>query len=104
MIISYIISSIQGPNEQFDKFTQRFQKIWSMILEPLSKSHVKSMFVHNIHHKLKFIALDYMTLSFTKIMHRLTKKEKCLVDMGDLKYGNPSKETKGSKYHKKEDK
>jgi len=62
------------------------------------------MFVHNIHPKLKFIALDYMTLPFTRIMHRFTQKKKFLVDMGDLKYENPNKETKGGRHQKKEDK
>lgn len=75
-----------------------------MILAPLSESHVTSMFFHIIHPKLKFIVLDYMTLPFTKIMHTITQKENCLVDMGDLKYGNPNKETKGGRYLKKEDK
>jgi len=104
MIISNLVSAIQGLNERFDKFSQRILKIWSMILEPLSKSHVTSMFFHNIHHKLKFIALDYMKLPFTEIMHRLTQKKKYLVDMGDLKYGNPNKETKEGIHHKKDDK
>ena len=72
MIVSYLVSVIQDPIERFENFTKRFQKNWSMILEPLSQSHVISMCVHNIHPKLKFIAIDYMTLLFTKIMHRLT--------------------------------
>lgn len=83
MIILDLVSTIQGPNERFDKFAQRFQKIWSMIPEPLYESHVTSMFIHNIHPKLKFIALDYMTLPFTEIAHRITQKEKCLGYMDD---------------------
>jgi len=75
-----------------------------MILEALSESYVTSIFFHNIHPKLIFIALDYMTLPFIEIFHRLTQKEKYLVDIGDLKYGNSREETKGSKYYKKEDK
>jgi len=59
------------------------------------------MFIHNIHPILKFIALDYMILPFIDIVHRLAQKEKCLVDMGDLKYRNPSKETKGGINKKK---
>jgi len=79
MIVLDLVSAIQGPNERFDKFAQRFQNIWRMIPEPLFESHVTSIFVHNIH-------------------------PKCLVDMGDLKYENPPKETKGGRYQKKEDK
>jgi len=52
------------------------------------------MFIHNIHPKFKFIALDYMALPFTEIVHRITQNEKCLVEIGDLKYGNLPKETK----------
>lgn len=69
-----------------------------MIPKPLSKSHVTSMFVHNIHPKLKFIALDYMTLPFLEIVHSITHKEKCLIDIDDLKYGNPPKEKKRGRY------
>lgn len=65
-----------------------------MIQEPLAESHVKSMFIHNIHLELKFIALDYMSLQFTNIVHRLVKKEKYLIDMEKLKYGNIYKEIK----------
>lgn len=68
-----------------------------MITKPLFESHFTSMFFHNIHPKLKFIALDYMILPFTKIVHRLSQKEKFLVYMGNLKYGNPIKETKGGR-------
>lgn len=73
-----------------------------MIQEPLSESHVTCIFIHNIHPKLNFIALDYMTLPFTEIMHRLVQKEKCLVDIGKLKYGNPLNETKRGGYKKNE--
>jgi len=55
-----------------------------MIPKPLYESHVTSIFIKYIHPKLNFISLDYMTLPFTEIVHRLTQKEKCLVDMGDL--------------------
>lgn len=75
-----------------------------MILESLFESHVTSIFVQNIYPKLKFIALDYMISIFTKIIHRLSQKDKCLVDMGSLKYGNPSIETNGGRHQKKEDK
>lgn len=75
-----------------------------MVPDPLSKSHVIYMFIHKIHPKLKFIALDYMKLPlpFTTCVHRITQKQKHLVDMGDLKYGNPPKEEKEGRYQKKE--
>lgn len=79
-----------------------FQKIWSMIQEPLFESHVASIFIHNIHPKLKFIALYYMILTFIEIMHMVIQKEKFLIGMGDLKYGNTPKDTKEWRYHKNE--
>lgn len=91
MIVFDLINAKQGPNEQFNKFAQRFQKIWSMIPKPLSTNHVTSMFIDNIHPKLKYITLNYMTPSFTKLVNHLTQKEKCLVKIGNLKYENPSK-------------
>lgn len=51
-------ATIQGPNERFEKFSQQFQKTWSMIKDPLLEAHVKAMFLNNIYPKLKFIAMD----------------------------------------------
>ena len=45
-----------------------------------------------------------MALPFTEIVHRITQNEKCLVEIGDLKYGNLPKETKWGRYQKMEDK
>ena len=101
MIVSDLISAIQGPDERSNKFSQQFQKIWSMILEPLTENHVISMFIHNINPKMKFQVLDYMTLPFTKIIKKLTQKDKCLVEIGDLKYGNPNKEKREADIIKK---
>lgn len=53
---------------------------------------------HIIHPKLTFIALDYMTLSFIKILHSITQNYKYLVDMGDLKYVNLPKKIREAKY------
>lgn len=75
-----------------------------MILEPLFESHITSIFFHNIHPKFKFIALDYIILPLINIMHMITQKERSLVDIGDLKYANPPKDTKEVTYHKNEEK
>lgn len=75
-----------------------------MIQDSFLELYANSMFVHNMYPKLKFIALDYMTLQFIEIMHRLVQKEKYLVDMGELKYHNNFKEPKRGGFHSKEDK
>lgn len=75
-----------------------------MIPEPLSENHVISIFIQNLHLKLRYIFLDYVTFPFLHIVTILTPKEKCLIEMGEIKYENPSKETKGSRYQKKEEK
>lgn len=45
-----------------------------------------------------------MDFSFSDIVHRLTQKERHMVETRKLKYGNPSKETKKGGYQKREEK
>jgi len=42
-----------------------------------------------------------MALPFIESVHRLTQKEKCLVAMDELKYGNPTKAKKRGGYKTK---
>lgn len=74
-----------------------------MIKEPLLEPHVKAIFVHNINPKLRFIVMDYVDFYFLNIVHKVTQIEECMVEMGKLKYDNPSKDQKNP-YKKKEDK
>lgn len=57
MTLFDLVSSIQDPNERFDRFFQRFQKIWIMIPKPLYENHIISIFIHNINPKIRFQAL-----------------------------------------------
>lgn len=61
-----------------------------------------AIFVESNFSELNFIAMDYMDFYFSDIVHRLIKKEQCMVEMGKLKYDSKSKYHKNS-YPKKED-
>jgi len=65
----------------------RFKKTWQQIKIRLTEKEVNNIFKEAIILPLQPHVIDYMHLAFSDMTHKLLEKEKVLVKLGHVKYG-----------------
>jgi len=90
-MVSDLLAMRQGSNEKLDKFFIRFKKTWQKIKIKLTKKKVNNIFKEAIILPLQSHAIDYTHLAFLDMTHKLLEKEKVLVKLGLVKYGDDDK-------------
>jgi len=90
LMVSYLYAMRQGSDEKLDKFIVRFKKTWQQIKIKLTEREVNNIFKVIIS-PLQLHVIDYTHIAFSDMTHKLLEKEKVLVKLGLVKYGEDEK-------------
>jgi len=91
IMVSDLCTMRQGSDEKLDKFVVQFNKIWQQIKIRLTEREVNNIFKEAIILPLQLHGIDYTHLAFSDMTHKLLEKEKVLVKLGLVKYGEDEK-------------
>jgi len=81
----------QGSNEKLDKFIVWFKKTWQQIKTKLIEKEDNNIFKEVVILPLQSHVIDHTHLAFSYMTHKLLEKEKVLVKLGLVKYGEDDK-------------
>lgn len=91
IMVSNLCAMRQGSNEKLAKFVMRLKKTWQQIKTKLIEKEVNNVFKETIILPLQSHVIDNTHLSFSDMTNKLLKKEKVLVKLGLMKYGDDDK-------------
>jgi len=91
IMVSDLCAMRQGSDEKLDKFVVRFKRTWQQIKIRLTEKEVNNIFKEVVILSLQPHFIDYTHLAFSDMTHKLLEKEKVLVKLGLVKYGEYEK-------------